>query len=338
MLTYDHNTIDSTGAFLVGELERLDQTLHQPLYSYTYTRDIKFRGDVSIADEFSSFTVSNYGSSRGQMASGIHWIGKNSNAIVAPQIDIAKIVYPLTTWGMTLQWTIIELEAAQRLGRPIDQQKYDSMIVSYNTEVDQVVYVGDPQIIIDPGSGAVATGLLNHSLVTNSTNATNGSWASATPAAILADVNELLNSVWAASGYAVCPDKLLVPPTIFSLLNIPLSITAANGSIAGAATSVMTYIEDNSICNSINGRPLDIQPCKWLATSADGNTILVPGSSGHTRMVAYTNDINRVRIAATPMLRTPIEYRSINQLTTYYSKVGVVEVVYPETIGYRDNI
>ena len=30
MRTYDVQTIDSTGAFLVGELERLDLTLHEP--------------------------------------------------------------------------------------------------------------------------------------------------------------------------------------------------------------------------------------------------------------------------------------------------------------------
>jgi len=40
MLTYDKYTIDSTGAFLIGELERLDQTLHEPLYNVTWGRDI----------------------------------------------------------------------------------------------------------------------------------------------------------------------------------------------------------------------------------------------------------------------------------------------------------
>ena len=30
METYDKMTLDSTGAFYIGELERLDQTLHEP--------------------------------------------------------------------------------------------------------------------------------------------------------------------------------------------------------------------------------------------------------------------------------------------------------------------
>ncbi len=31
MITFDQATVDSSGAFLIGELERLDQTLNLPL-------------------------------------------------------------------------------------------------------------------------------------------------------------------------------------------------------------------------------------------------------------------------------------------------------------------
>ena len=40
-MTFDDRwatTIDSTGAFLIGELERLDQTLHDPLIAVTWAR------------------------------------------------------------------------------------------------------------------------------------------------------------------------------------------------------------------------------------------------------------------------------------------------------------
>jgi hypothetical protein len=40
----------------------------------------------------------------------------------------------------------------------------------------------------------------------------------------------------------------------------------------------------------------------------------------------------------TPLQRTPLEWRSIYNLTTYYGRLGVIEVVYPETILYRDGI
>lgn len=55
-------------------------------------------------------------------------------------------------------------------------------------------------------------------------------------------------------------------------------------------------------------------------------------------MVAYTKDPMYVRFPMVPLTRTPLEYRGIYQLTTYYGKLGEVEFVYPETVGYADGI
>src|SRR5215469_15292393 len=63
--THDGRWVDSSGAFLIGELERLDQTLHDPLASVSWSRDIDLREDVTIADEVSSFTQSTYASAGG---------------------------------------------------------------------------------------------------------------------------------------------------------------------------------------------------------------------------------------------------------------------------------
>jgi len=43
LMTFDSRTIDSAGAFLVGELERLDPRLHEPLVSVSWSRDIDLR-------------------------------------------------------------------------------------------------------------------------------------------------------------------------------------------------------------------------------------------------------------------------------------------------------
>lgn len=60
MFTIDKATIDSSGAFLVGELERMDQTLNMPLTSVKWSRDMPLRSDISIADEVSSFTNTDF--------------------------------------------------------------------------------------------------------------------------------------------------------------------------------------------------------------------------------------------------------------------------------------
>lgn len=85
----------------------------------------------------------------------------------------------------------------------------------------------------------------------------------------------------------------------------------------------------------INGKKLDIQPCKWL--TGLGTQAGSP-AAGTDRMICYSQDKNRVRYPLVPLQRTPLEYRSIFHLTTYFGKLGVVEIVYPETVLYMDGI
>ena len=58
MLTLDKRTIDSTGSFLLQQLELLDPTIHEPLQDFTWSRDINVRSDVTMGHDFSSFTNS----------------------------------------------------------------------------------------------------------------------------------------------------------------------------------------------------------------------------------------------------------------------------------------
>src|SRR3954452_13642203 len=120
-------------------------------------------------------------------------------------------------------------------------------------DVDKLVYIGDTTI----GS----YGLLNHTAVTNVTNVTGGTWAAAataaTPDVMLAQVNELLARVWAASGWTVMPTELRVPPAQFGYLVGTKVSTAGN-------VSVLRYLQENTLSNVQNGKPLNIQPLKWL--------------------------------------------------------------------------
>lgn len=313
LLTFDRATVDSAGVFLISELERLDQKLHMPLSSVTWSRDITLREDVSMGDELSSFTQTQFAAAGGPSPNGKNWIGKNTTAIAGVSIDIGKTATPLTIWGMELGWTIPELESAMKLGRPVDQQKFAAMNLKYQMDIDEQVYIGDGQLGV--------AGLLNAAGVT-ATNAVTGNWATATPDQILSDINVFLNAIWAATGYAVCPSELRLPPVKFGLLVSRLVSTAGN-------ISILEYIKTNCVAYSVNGRPLNIQPLKWCTGR---------GAGGTDRAVAYTNENDRLRFPLVPMQRTPMEFRGINQLTTYFSKIGSVEFVYPETVGYLDNI
>ncbi|GLQ96469.1 DUF2184 domain-containing protein [Dyella mobilis] len=315
LMTFDAATIDSAGVFLVGELERLDQELHMPLASVTWGRDIDLREDVSIADEVSSYTNSTFAAAGGASPNGKSWIGKDATAIQGLALDIGKTPHPLNLWGMELGWTIPELLSAQRLGRPVDQQKFEGLQLKWNMDTDEQIYIGD--------TGLGVTGLVNNANVATS-NAVNGNWSNGTttPAQMLADVNAVLETAWTNSGYAYTPSELLLPPQAFSTL--VQTIVSSAGNI-----SALEYLKANCISNANNGKPLNVYPCKWLTTA---------GASGKTRMVAYTKQKRLVRFPLVPLQRTPLEYRGILQLTTYFGRLGAVEWVYPETGAYADGV
>jgi len=320
MMTFDQATRDSAGAFLVGELERLDQKLHMPLAAITWERDIDLREDVSMADENSSFTNSSFSQTQGISGSNKAWAGKDSSAIVSLGLDIGKTILPLNIWAVQLSWTLPELASAEKLGRPVDQQKYEGMILKWDMDVDEQVYVGD--------SALGLFGMLNNSRLTNTGNAVNGNWATATPAQILQDVTSLMQSVWTGAAWAMVPGRLLVDPTSYSILVGSLISTAGN-------ISVLEFIKANSLSNGANGKPLDIQPCKWLLGTNNGNA---RGVAATNSMFAYRKEERLIRFPLVPKQRTPLEWRDIRQLVTYFGRLGAVELVYPETAGLRSGL
>lgn len=310
MITIDKATVDAAGVFLVGELERLDQTLNLPLVSYKWSRDMPLRSDVSIADEQSSFTNTDLAAAGGVNPNGKNWIGKNSTALPQTNLYIEKTAQPLSLWGMELGWTLPELASAQQVGRPIDSQKYDAMQLKWNMDIDEQVYIGDSDMGI--------SGLLNLSQVTPISAAK--AWATASPDEIVQDFNLILSQAWVTSGYAICPKKVGLAPELFGLL--------ASKKVSDAGNiSVLEYVKVNCIAFQENGEPLEIVSMKWASKR---------GAAGAHRVVAYTQDEKFIRFPLVPLLNTPLEYRGLYQLTTYYGRLGQVETPYGNTIAYMD--
>ena len=326
--TYDQATYDSAGAFLIGELERLDPMVHEPLVSVTWDRDIDLRTDVQMGDESSSYTTQTFGSAGGVAPAGISWAGKETTTLPRINIDIQKIVNPLLLWAEDVSYTIPELASAQQLGRPIDTQMLAGLNLKHQMDIDQMVYVGDPTV------GPSATGLVNAATVVNVNTVAVGSggstaWSSKSPDEILADVNEILVSVWAASGYKAPPTKLLVSPIAFGYIS-----TIRIGEAAG--NSILKYIRENNIMTAQMSMELEILPVKWL----DKANINGPAgtAAASDRMVAYTQRQDYVRFPMVPLQTTQPQFRGIWIAVPYYGRLGRVETVYPETLAYRDGI
>lgn len=150
-------------------------------------------------------------------------------------------------------------------------------------------------------------------------------------AQILGDVNSILQSVIGAAGQAMVPSELRISWPDLGLLASTLVSTAGNISI------LRFMLENNTVV--VTGQRLNIQPRKWLLGT--GNTFggfAGMGVATTNSMYAYRKEERLIRIPSVPLLRTPLEYRGIYQLTTYYGRIGVVENVYPELTARRDVI
>lgn len=319
--TFDQATYDSAGAFLIGELERLDPMVHEPLIATTWTRDIDLRTDVQIGDTSSSYTISTFGSVGGVTPSGVSWAGRETTTLPRAQLDISKVVSPLTLWAQEVAYTVPELESARLTGRPIDVQMLSALNRKHQMDCDQVAYVG--------ASDLGTTGLVNATAVANVSNVANGAagsalWLNKSPVEIKADINEMLVSAWAASGYVAPPTKLLIAPGPFGY------ITTTNVSASGDK-SILTYVKENNILTAEKGLPLEILSVKWLDKAN------LPGASAD-RMVAYSQRNEYVRFPMVPLQPVAPQYQGIWVKVPYFGSIGVVETVYPETIAYRDGI
>ena len=330
--TFDGSrTVDSTGSFLVGELERLDMSVHLPLVNVTWGRDVDLREDVTIADEVSSFTQSTYGSAGSLgtgngIGNGKAWVGKETTQISSVSVDIAKVVKILRPWALELKYTILELTSAAKLGRPIDQQKFDALKLKHQMDIDEMVYIGDPALN--------SFGLVNQPTTAVTTyNVVNGAaaspkWSLKTPDEILADVNTILTTTWAQSGYAVVPDRLLIPPTQFGLISTQKVSSAGN-------ISTLRYIQENNLLTTSGRGKLDIFPLKWLVGGGVGGTLGTPGTD---RMVAYSKRKDHVRYPMTLLQRTPIQFSGLFHAMVYFCRLGELEIVYQNVFSYADGI
>lgn len=303
--------ISSTGAFLVGELERLDPTLYEPISDFTWGRDIDLRTDVTIADEVTSFVLSNFGGGFGGTSVGTKsWITGGDSTPARVSVSSTKVTTPMTPWGMEVAYSIFELQKAQQAGRPIDVQKYDAMRTKHQLDIDTQVYVGDTELGIK--------GLLNNDDNVTVTNLGVFTPGTTTPAQAIEFFNELLNSAWQATQYTRIPNRLLVPPSFFSAL--------ASTQLPNTERNLLEYVKANNL-SVANGGTLDIVPVKWLA-----NTDIFT----KPRIVAYTKDRSVVRFPMVELQSLPVQYRDYMQAVPYYGALGGVEFVRPEMVFYGD--
>lgn len=296
---------DSLMGYYVNQLEALDPTLNEPLVSVTWGRDLPLRTDVTIAHESTSFVMGSFAGGGTSKANGLPVISGSANAIPAVKVDGEKQVSPFLSMAREISFTGIELQRSQLAGAPIDATQFEALQSLYQMDADRMAYVGNDSVEGLVNSQKVETGSLG-------AHGTADEWLTA--------IDEVCSASWKKAGYAVAPDTLLVPTTVFSALGAKLD----NGS----GLSIMEYVVKNALSSRLNGRPLAIRPVKWCDKEVSG--------LAKNRIVAYSQNGRFVKFPITPLVRQTPYFHGISYNCPYVYGIGGVEFRYPETVAYRD--
>ena len=317
--TMDAAGIASGGAFLVSELEKRDPMIRKPLTSVTYPRDIVIQTGGGWVDYVSAMSVA-YGITGGSGGSPVQAGGSNGLPIVQASVD--KGIYKAHVFAVALRVMFLDMQRANFIGRSIDQLLQDGVRMTFDKHQDENAYVG----LEEYGT----TGLINNPDATESTVADgasgNGNWSGKTPAEILADVNTALTATWAQAGYDLdaLPNHILLPYEEYTyILNTPVSDLATK--------SIYDYIMENNITNK-NGGDLFIGATQWCKGA---------GTGGTDRMVVYVNHERFVKMGELVPLSRVMSAPNVTNVcydTAYMANLSEVQVLYPQTITYWDQI
>lgn len=148
----------------------------------------------------------------------------SAHATDLPLVDLLGFetsVIPKTI-GVAFQYTKQDLLAASMTGFPIDAERAKAARLVVDMSCEDSAFQG-----MKNGTSVIMTGLANNANVTLVSPIT-GTWASATPLQIEADVRKLYNAIVIASKGLYKPDTLLVPAVSYQYLLQPWSTTAAS--------------------------------------------------------------------------------------------------------------
>lgn len=311
--------MDSGMAFLVGELEKMDPKIREPLTSVTWHRDIVAKTGAGWV-EFTSMMNVGYASVGGN-SNGI--IGGQTNAIPVMQADIGKDLFRVFTFGHILKVPFIDQAKLQNVGRSLPDLLEKGIQLNYQKALDQNVYTGYKELGTE--------GIINNSNILTTAVAATGTgsstlWKNKTPDQILTDINKVLTDTWAAVEYDLSgmPNHILIPPEQYGYL------VATKVSDAGNV-SILQYLLENNIAKN-QGVNLKIEPSRWCIGA---------GTSSKDRLVAYVNNEDKLYFDITvPLSRvmTQPSVESMAYLTAYAAQHGEVKFAYYETARYADGI
>ena len=304
--------------FLMKELEKVDETILEPLSGTEWPRDMPVITGGGLVENVASIDVS-YASS-GKDEDNLFFEAANDIPVI--QADMSKQVARTFNFAEYMSIPLLEKEKMTQIGRDPETFLNKGIRLHCDKVIDRSVYTGFTKVS--------STGLCNSpNVIRASANPhTQGGvdtqWEFKTADEILNDINDAISSLWRANDCSsdALPNHILVPVRQFGML-VTRKVSEDSDK------SILTYVLENNLAVQQGGEMV-ISPCKWCSGI---------GGSSSDRMVVYMNRVDRICFNLTqPLRRMQEEYAEMRIKIPYIAQFSEVRFLYPSTVRYLDGI
>lgn len=235
-----------------------------------------------------------------------------------PRADITgeQISSPVRAHGLSFAYTVDEIMTAQAVGKNLEQRRVNAVTRGSEETIDNIAWYGDsatglPGFLSNPNipTGPVAPGVGGGT-----------TWASKTPAEILADINNLFGTMYAVTLKKEKATRLLLPVLQWNyIMSTPRS--------ENSDTTIAAYVVANS---------------PWLSSLDDImaiNEMDGAGTGGADMMAIYTPDPDKLTLEIPLELQfLPAQEIGLTFEVPSWGKVGGVIVYKPMSIRFAYGI
>ena len=302
--------------FLMKELEKVDETILEPLSATEWPRDMPVVTGGGLIESVASIDVT-YASTGGE---DDNLFFDAANDIPVIQADMSKSVARTFNFAEYMAFSVMEREKMMGIGRDPETFLNKGIRLHCDKLIDRNVYQGFEKVN--------STGLVNNPSIARISAATASGggtrWNQKTADEILNDINTAISALWRDNDCSIdaLPNHILVPVEQFGAL---VTRKVSDDS----ERSILSYVLENNLTTQQGGE-LVISPCKWCSRA---------GSSRTDRMVVYCNRIDRICFNLTqPLRRMETEYAEMRIKIPYIAQFSEVRFLYPSTVRYMDGI
>ena len=302
--------------FLMKELEKVDETILEPLSATEWPRDMPVVTGGGLIESVASIDVT-YASTGGE---DDNLFFDAANDIPVIQADMSKSVARTFNFAEYMAFSVMEREKMMGIGRDPETFLNKGIRLHCDKLIDRNVYQGFEKVN--------STGLVNNPAIARISAATAAGggtrWSQKTADEILNDINSAISTLWKDNDCSIdaLPNHILIPVEQFGAL---VTRKVSDDS----ERSILSYVLENNLTTQQGGE-LIISPCKWCSRA---------GSSRSDRMVTYCNRIDRICFNLTqPLRRMETEYAEMRIKIPYIAQFSEVRFLYPSTVRYVDGI